>query len=107
MQRRGRGYRPLLNGVDPVALLRTRCKHVLAGAIVVESERVEPGLVLHKRGSRLVLAPGPRREQIVRGGRRHGIATSARDELVRLVMTSTMRSYESQASSLRVAVLTR
>jgi 2-dehydropantoate 2-reductase len=55
---------PLLNGVDHVALLRERYEHVLAGAIGVESERVEPGLVLHKRGARLVLAPGPPRDEI-------------------------------------------
>lgn len=39
---------PLLNGVDRVAVLRERYRHVLAGAIRVESERGEPGLVRQK-----------------------------------------------------------
>jgi len=36
---------PLLNGVDHVALLRERYENVVAGAIRVESERLEPGRV--------------------------------------------------------------
>lgn len=56
---------PLLNGVDHVALLRARYEHVLAGAISVESERVEPGLVRQKTPFvYVVLAPGPRQAEI-------------------------------------------
>jgi 2-dehydropantoate 2-reductase len=56
---------PLLNGVDHVALLRERYRHVLAGAIRVESERVEPGVVREKtRFARVDLAPGRRRDDI-------------------------------------------
>jgi 2-dehydropantoate 2-reductase len=36
---------PLLNGIDHVALLRTRYRKVIAGAIRVESERVAPGRI--------------------------------------------------------------
>jgi 2-dehydropantoate 2-reductase len=54
---------PLLNGVDHVALLRERYHHVLAGAISVESERVEPGLVRQKTPfAHVALGPGPRQD---------------------------------------------
>ena len=57
---------PLLNGVDHVALLRARYERVLAAAISVESERVEPGLVRQKTPFAFaVVAPGPRRDEIV------------------------------------------
>ena len=36
---------PLLNGVDHVWLLRARYRHVTAGAIRVESERISPALI--------------------------------------------------------------
>ena len=36
---------PLLNGIDHVALLRSRYRRVAAGAIRVESERAAPGLI--------------------------------------------------------------
>jgi 2-dehydropantoate 2-reductase len=50
---------PLLNGVDHVARLRERYERVLAAAIRVESERVEPGLVRQPTPfARLDLAPG-------------------------------------------------
>ncbi|MDP9256274.1 MAG: 2-dehydropantoate 2-reductase [Actinomycetota bacterium] len=39
---------PLLNGIDHVAGLRTRYRHVVAGAIRVESERVKPGHILQR-----------------------------------------------------------
>lgn len=56
---------PLLNGVDHVATLRARYEYVLAAAISVESERVEPGLVRQKTPFAYVaLAPGPRRDEI-------------------------------------------
>ena len=56
---------PLMNGIDHVAILRRRYEHVLAGAIRVESERVEPGLVRHKTPfARVDLGPGPRRDEI-------------------------------------------
>src|SRR5687768_7727782 len=57
---------PLLNGIDHVALLRARYQNVLAGAMRVESERVEPGLVRQKTPfARIDLAPGPRLEELV------------------------------------------
>ncbi len=72
---------PLLNGVDHVALLHTHYEHVLAGAIGVESERVEPGRIRHKRGARLVLGPGARRDEIAADMRRAGFEVElARDE---------------------------
>jgi 2-dehydropantoate 2-reductase len=50
---------PFLNGIDHVALLRERYERVLAGAIRVESERVEPGLVRQPTPfARVDLAPG-------------------------------------------------
>ena len=56
---------PVLNGVDHVALLRERFEKVLAAAMRVESERVEPGLVRQKSQiARIDLAPGPRRDEI-------------------------------------------
>jgi len=39
---------PLLNGVDHVELLRARYRNVVAAAILVESERVRPGLISQK-----------------------------------------------------------
>ena len=57
---------PLLNGIDHVALLRERYENVLAGAMRVESELVEPGLVRQKTPfARIDLAPGPRLEELV------------------------------------------
>ena len=55
---------PLLNGVDHVPVLRAQYENVLAASIVVESERIEPGLVRHLRGTRVALAPGERRDAI-------------------------------------------
>jgi 2-dehydropantoate 2-reductase len=57
---------PLLNGVDHVAQLRARYKHVLAAAIYGESERLEPGLVRQPTPfARVVVGVGPRRDEIV------------------------------------------
>lgn len=51
---------PMLNGIDHVALLRGRYERVLAAAIRVESERVEPGVVRQPTPfARVDLAPGP------------------------------------------------
>jgi len=56
---------PFLNGVDHVAVLRRYYEHVLAGAISVESERVEPGLVRQKTPfAYVVLGPGLRRDEL-------------------------------------------
>jgi 2-dehydropantoate 2-reductase len=56
---------PLMNGVDHVALLRARYRHVVAGAIVVESERVEAGLVRQKTPfASVALGPGPLQAEI-------------------------------------------
>jgi 2-dehydropantoate 2-reductase len=59
---------PLLNGLDHVDLLRRRYgdDSVLAGAIAIESERVEPGRVRQLSGFAIVsIAPGPRAEAIL------------------------------------------
>lgn len=94
---------PLLNGVDHVALLRRRYVHVLAGAISVESERVEPGLVRQKTPfAYVVLAPGPRHDEIAGELRTAGFEVAlAADEptllweklvfLAPLVLTTTAR----------------
>ena len=68
---------PLLNGVDHVAILRKRYAHVLAGAMRVESERVEAGLVRQKTPfARVDLAPGPRRAEIAEELRAAGLDVS-------------------------------
>jgi len=65
---------PLLNGVDHLALLRERFEHVLAAAMRLESERVEPGLVHQKSPiARVDLAPGPRRDEIAQELRAAGL----------------------------------
>lgn len=56
---------PMLNGIDHVALLRSRYGRVLAAAIRVESERVEPGLVRQPTPfARVDLAPGPESDDV-------------------------------------------
>jgi 2-dehydropantoate 2-reductase len=56
---------PLLNGVDHVARLRGSYARVLAAAIRVESERVEPGVVRQPTPfARVDLAPGPGRDEV-------------------------------------------
>ena len=68
---------PLLNGVDHAALLHARYQHVLAGAISVESERVEPGLVRQRTPFAFaVLAPGPRQAEIAAELRAAGLDVS-------------------------------
>ena len=73
---------PLLNGIDHVALLRDRYELVLAGAIRVESERVEPGLVRQKSPFAYVaFAPGPRQDEIAEELRAAGLEVAfAADE---------------------------
>jgi 2-dehydropantoate 2-reductase len=56
---------PLLNGIDHVGLLRARYRNVLAGAIRVESERREPGVIRQAtQFARIDLGPGLRREEL-------------------------------------------
>lgn len=58
---------PLLNGIDHVELLRRRFSDdtVLAASIVIESERVEPGVVRQLSSFAIVrLAPGPEAERL-------------------------------------------
>jgi len=56
---------PLLNGVDHVARLRASYERVLAAAIRVESERVEPGVVRQPTlFARVDLAPGPGSDEV-------------------------------------------
>jgi 2-dehydropantoate 2-reductase len=72
---------PLMNGVDHVASLRGQYAHVLAGAIFVESERVEPGLVRQKSSfARVALAPGPRRDEIASELRAAGFEVTLSDD---------------------------
>ena len=73
---------PLMNGVDHVAVLRDRYRRVLVGAIRVESERAESGLVRQKTSfARVDLAPGPRRDEIAGELRAAGLDVSlASDE---------------------------
>lgn len=73
---------PLLNGIDHVAVLRQRYQHVLAGAIRVESERADPGVVRQKTQiARVDLAPGSRRDEIAQELRATGLDVAlARDE---------------------------
>ena len=77
---------PLLNGVDHLALLRARYDHVLASAIYVESERLEPGLVRQPSPfARVVVALGPRQDEIADELRTAGFDVSfASDELTLL-----------------------
>jgi 2-dehydropantoate 2-reductase len=72
---------PLMNGVDHIAALRRQYTHVLAGAMFVESERVEPGFVRQKTSfAHLALAPGPRREQIADELRAAGFEVTLADD---------------------------
>jgi 2-dehydropantoate 2-reductase len=65
---------PLLNGVDHVGLLRARYERVLAAAIRVESERVEPGVVHQPTAfARVDLAPGPKRDPVAEELRAAGL----------------------------------
>jgi 2-dehydropantoate 2-reductase len=65
---------PLLNGVDHVGLLRARYERVLAAAIRVESERVEPGVVHQPTAfARVDLAPGPKRDLVAEELRAAGL----------------------------------
>lgn len=65
---------PLLNGIDHVGVLRERYRCVLAGAMRVESERVEPGLVRQKTPfARVDLAPGRGRDEIAEDLRGAGL----------------------------------
>jgi 2-dehydropantoate 2-reductase len=77
---------PLLNGVDHVALLRTRYDDVLAAVIYVESERVELGLVRQPTPfARVVVGPGSRQDEIADELRRAGFDIAlASDELALL-----------------------
>jgi 2-dehydropantoate 2-reductase len=68
---------PLLNGVDHIALLRERYEHVLAAAITVESERIEPGLVRQKTPfANVGLAPDLRRDEIAQELRAAGLGVA-------------------------------
>ena len=65
---------PMLNGVDHVARLRERYERVLAAAIRVESERVEPGLVRQPTPfARVDLAPGPGCDEVAEEVRAAGL----------------------------------
>jgi 2-dehydropantoate 2-reductase len=72
---------PLMNGVDHVVSLRRQYTQVLAGAMFVESERVEPGRVRQKTSfAHLILAPGPRREEIAGELRAAGFEVTLADD---------------------------
>jgi 2-dehydropantoate 2-reductase len=56
---------PMLNGIDHLARLRERYERVLAAAIRVESERVEPGVFRQPSPfARVDLAPGPGSDEV-------------------------------------------
>jgi 2-dehydropantoate 2-reductase len=72
---------PLMNGIDHVSVLRERYARVLPAAIGVETERVEPGVIRHHRGARVVLAPGPGGDDVAEELRSSGLEVErARDE---------------------------
>jgi 2-dehydropantoate 2-reductase len=74
---------PLLNGVDHVELLRARYRHVAAGAVRVESERVSPTLIRQSSPFlRFELAGAPAAEAELR---RAGIECLARDDELSLL----------------------
>jgi 2-dehydropantoate 2-reductase len=77
---------PLLNGVDHVALLRARYEHVLAAAIAVESERLEPGFIRQPTPfASIVVGPGPQQDEIATELRTAGFdVVLASDELTLL-----------------------
>ena len=77
---------PLLNGVDHVALLRGRYEHVLAAAIAVESERLEPGFIRQPTPfASIVVGPGPQQDEIATELRTAGFdVVLASDELTLL-----------------------
>jgi 2-dehydropantoate 2-reductase len=65
---------PFLNGVDHVPRLRETYDNVLAGAIRVESERVQPGVVRQPTPfARVDLAPGPRCDEVAEELRAAGL----------------------------------
>jgi 2-dehydropantoate 2-reductase len=57
-------------------LLHARYERLVAAALWVESTRVEPGLVDHKRGNGVGLAPGPRRKEIADDLRAGGLGVA-------------------------------
>jgi 2-dehydropantoate 2-reductase len=74
---------PLPNGVDHVALLRARYEHVLAAAIYVESERLEPGFVRQLSPfARIVIALGPRQDEIADEVRTAGFDVSLASDAI-------------------------
>jgi 2-dehydropantoate 2-reductase len=77
---------PLLNGVDHVELLRARYAHVLAAAISVESERVEPGVVRQPTPfAYVVVGPGPRQDEIADELRSAGFDVALASDELRLL----------------------
>lgn len=65
---------PFLNGIDHVARLRESYGNVLAAAIRVESERVEPGVVRQPTPfARVDLAPGPGSDEVAEELRAAGL----------------------------------
>ena len=86
---------PLLNGLDHVELLRRQFgpTAVLPAAIVIESERVEPGLVRQLSGfASVVLSPAPQAEEL-------------RDELVAAGITASIGADETSVLWRKLAVL--
>jgi 2-dehydropantoate 2-reductase len=74
---------PLLNGVDHVALLRSRYREVVAGAIRVESERLSPTLIRQSSPFLRVELAGA--EAVQAELRRAGIQCDARDDELSLL----------------------
>jgi 2-dehydropantoate 2-reductase len=74
---------PLLNGVDHVDLLRARYRHVAAGAVRVESERVSPTLI--RQSSPFLRFELAGAQTVVAELRRAGIECLARDDELSLL----------------------
>jgi len=74
---------PLLNGVDHVALLRSRYRKVVAGAVRVESERLSPTLIRQSSPFLRVELAGAKAAQAEL--RRAGIECDARDDELSLL----------------------
>jgi 2-dehydropantoate 2-reductase len=74
---------PLLNGIDHIRLLRSRYRHVVAGAMRVESERVAPGVISQRSPFIRVELAGA--EPLAEELRAAGIECTVRDDELTLL----------------------
>jgi 2-dehydropantoate 2-reductase len=89
---------PLLNGVEHMTVLRERFgPHVIAGTITVQSDRPEPGMIVHS--SRLlrirIPSPGPKQRAVVQSLaaslKRAGIETAVSGSETQILWTKLVR----------------